>query len=185
MTLADLNADVLFIIFNELRTEDILTLLEVIPANILIAVANDIPFNGVTDLSLHVEITMKSRGLSLCQLFLNVRQMKLMTWWSKSNFDESFIRCEFPHLEQISLNMPYAENKNIFFGVFSKNPHIRGIAVFDLTQDVCNLINEYLPNFESLSFFRCEIEYDTRFEHIKHLKAHNMIASTLNKTDNT
>lgn len=127
------------------------------------------PFTAVEELELSFGYTYQSKEHLKCnQVFYNIRQLTL-----HSNVDYNFIDCALPFLEHLQSHTIYTSDEMKFEKFLSKNAQLRSIETKYLSGNVCNAINRYVPNLESLTLSSAAVTNETRFECVKHLKIHN------------
>lgn len=134
------------------------------------------PFTEVQEFKLtfdryRFERPIQTGNLSLCQLFPNLRELSLYNF---KTYDNSFIICEYPHLEHLTSIAQTETNERMLDEFLNINPQIQSMYAGCLTGNICGLIEKYVPNIENLTVSEFgKLENRTRLEHVKHLKVNN------------
>lgn len=127
-----------------------------------------VPFKNLEHLSFVVKQThIKSGQLPLNQLFPKLSDFKLYV----QDTDYSFINCEFPHLDTLTLTALFQpQNESDQFAEFlQKNPQIKNIDVNHRSDNFIRVIHAALPNLKRLKLHNLNINNTMiHFEHVTH-----------------
>lgn len=129
------------------------------------------PFGMLEELSFEYtrSETIEAGPLSLEQVFPKLQKLAVIF---NRDIDLGFISRKFPLLEHFQFVYTYSTGDVEVSGFLKLNPQIKSIDATRLSQMLCDTINEYLPNLESLVVSRpvFEIEHDTSIPSVKHFQ---------------
>lgn len=127
------------------------------------------PFVNLEDFSLNCDTNITTEGLPLNQLFPAIRRLTLQ---SRGDIDERILGYEFPYLNHIEIDAKNMKENEIIFELFNKNRKIQSFEIGELSQDICNVINEHAMDLVNLtvSSINANVQNDTRFERVKNFK---------------
>lgn len=125
------------------------------------------PFSKVEYLSIDFDSFQNtiSDHLSFVEMFPKLQSLEL-----GSNVKLNLVVDAFPSLKH--LHVKRIHQKEEFEKILSKNPQIRSIQTYELSTNVCNMINRCLPNLESLTISSTSNDFKnkTSFENVKYVK---------------
>lgn len=116
-----------------------------------------VPFRNVESLNFTVLIDMRTistRNITLNDLFPKLKKLKMELW---ADIDYSFIVCELPQLQHLTLHIYNWKRQHQFDSLIRKNPQIGSIDVRYSPLDYIKFISEQLPNVENLTLFEVNI----------------------------
>lgn len=128
------------------------------------------PFNVVEDLSFAIDVhKIGSKTQPLNQSFPNIKRLSL---FMVSDIDYSFIDCNYPRLEQLSVRGLHAtrfETAVAMQSIISKNPQIRNIELGTFVPNLIKIVQKLLPKIEQLTLALASSigNYKLHFEHVK------------------
>lgn len=140
------------------------------------------PFNKVEILTCFISSNQsKAHTLSFDQMFPNLQQLFLTL---SSDIEYELMNRALPNLRvfNVAIGISVWRHTERIEEFLRKNPQIREIEISFFPTDFVTVINECLPNLESLSLDEFHIDDETiRFENVKKFVLHNSNPSTLNK----
>lgn len=163
----------------EKYTSELLTELKLFVDNEHVFKTFDKPLKQLRRLSIKVMGKLETGNMKFVEIFPKIQQLKLdLEDYYLGEY--KFFVGEFPHLENLDMHIPKMRMHEYFEfeEMFRKCP-IRNLAIYLLTQEFGNKLNEYLPNVETLSVARIYIQNDTRIDNVKHLEIRTFLGETM------
>lgn len=129
------------------------------------------PLDSVEELSIDIKQN-GSNILPISQLFPRLRRLSVHL---KRNVDISFVNCELPQLEHLSIHAEYDawNQQNHIEGMIQKNAQIKSFEFGGFPAKYIKVIKQLLPNLTNLTLHHQKIETEddiVRFEHLKRLE---------------
>lgn len=133
------------------------------------------PFVAVEELAIkNYRLSKQQKTLEtkpLHELFPRLHKLQMEL---HPNMNYSFIYCNFPHLEILQMEITEGTKNEVLDAFLSKNTQIKSIEMTFLSKDICDIINNNLPNLECLKLRQISHVNDTHFKWLKNFEINSI-----------